>query len=91
MAAKYNITGGTIADALAGTGVVATVVFVKSDGTRRAGMSVTLPTKDQEQIHWALGAMARQYDAGVATPVVPLFRVVLTVNTDISADAPTVP
>lgn len=86
MPAKYNITGGTISDAQGGTGVSASVVFVKSDGTRRAAMTVVLPTKDQEQIHQALSNMARQYDAGAATPTVPTFRVVLRANVDISAD-----
>lgn len=90
MPAKYNIQGGTIADVLGGTGVSANVVFVKSDGTRRAAMSVILPTKDQAEIHYALASMAKQYDAGVATPVVPAFRVVLRTNVDIDAgtDAP---
>lgn len=83
--AAYNIAGGTIADALAGTGLSASVVFVKTDGTRRAAMAVTLPTKDQAEIHSALSNMARQYDSGVATPVVPAFRTVLRVNVDILA------
>lgn len=91
MPAKYNIAAGTIADALGGTGVAASVVFVKSDGTRRAAMAVTLPTKDQEQIHYALSSMASQYDAGAATPVVPTFRIRLATGVDIVADAETVP
>lgn len=85
--ASYNITAGTIADALGGTGASASVVFVRTNGTRRAAMTVVLPTKDQSEIHAALSSMARQYDAGIATPVVPAFRTILKTNVDISADS----
>lgn len=86
--AWYNIQAGTVTDALGGTGVSGSVVFVKDDGTRRAAMTVVLPTKDQQEIHWALSNMARQYNAGAGagfTPTVPAFRVVLKVNQDILA------
>jgi hypothetical protein len=91
MPAKYQIVPGTMADALAGTGVSGSVVFVKSDGTRRAAMTVTIPTKSHEEIHAALSSMARQYDDGIATPVVPIFGVRLTTGVDIIAGSVTVP
>ena len=89
MPAKYNIQAGTVVDSAGAINM--TVVFVKSDGTRSAGVALVVPSKDHEVVHQYLSAIAQSFDATGVTTGRPVFRIVLSTGTDIVAYAPTVP